>query len=314
MKVLVVGGAGYIGGAVVDLLKLNRFQVTVYDNLLFETEYLNDVPFVFGDIRDHDILKEQLDRHDAVVWLAALVGDGACAINPELTWTLNTKAVKWMAQNFRGRIIFPSTCSVYGVSKDPDDILDENSPINPLSIYAASKLKAEEYLGDKGLVFRLGTVFGTGGPHSRLRMDLVLNAMTVRGMLEKKLSVFGGDQYRPLIHVRDVALAIIQQLRTENIGIYNLASYNYKILDLAQEIKQELGAGIDLQVTPRMYEDTRNYRVSHEKALQELTFSPNYTTLDGIQEIAKLVTEKRIINWRNYKYHNEGFLTEYGVG
>src|ERR1051325_610539 len=118
MKVLVVGGAGYLGGAVTNLLRESAHDFRVYDALLYEESYRKPVPFVYGDIRDRERLKEQLCWADGVIWLAALVGDGACALNPDISVDLNQTAVQWLADNFNGRIIFMSTCSVYGAQED----------------------------------------------------------------------------------------------------------------------------------------------------------------------------------------------------
>ena len=136
-KVLIVGGAGYLGGALTDELKHTANNVYVYDSLLFEDSYRKDINFIRGDIRDRELLKQWLDWADVVVWLAAIVGDGACAINPALSTEINQESVKWLADNFNGRIIFMSTCSVYGAK---DGILTEESDVNPLSIYASTKL------------------------------------------------------------------------------------------------------------------------------------------------------------------------------
>ena len=117
MKVLVVGGAGYVGGAMTDILAGAGHEMRVYDALLYEDSYRKQVPFAYGDIRDRKALKAHLEWADAVIWLAALVGDGACALNPEISVDLNQESLKWLANNFGGRIIFLSTCSVYGAQE-----------------------------------------------------------------------------------------------------------------------------------------------------------------------------------------------------
>src|SRR5579859_1012785 len=114
-KVLVVGGAGYIGGAVTDILLQKKIPFTVYDNLTYENHYLKPVDFLYGDVRDHKKLKKLLPEYSHVIWLAAIVGDGACAINPLLTKEVNQDSVAWVSNQFDGRIIFTSTCSVYGM-------------------------------------------------------------------------------------------------------------------------------------------------------------------------------------------------------
>lgn len=232
MNILVVGGAGYVGGGIVDKLKKNH-NVTVYDSLIYEESYRKDVDFVYGDIREQKKLLPLLDKCDAVIWLAALVGDGACAINPELTFEINSDSVKFLAENFNKRIVFLSTCSVYGAQ---EGLLDESSTINPLSAYATSKVKAEDYLKDSNaIIFRLGTLFGISDEFSRIRLDLVVNILVTKALTEGKLTVFGGDQWRPLLHVIDVANAIDHTINLKTTGIYNLHYENFKIIDIAMQ-------------------------------------------------------------------------------
>lgn len=201
-KVLVAGGAGYVGGYLVDAAIEAGHQVRVFDKLVYEDAYLKDVDFAYGDINDIEALKPHLDWADTVVWLAAFVGDPACALNPALTMETNVESVKNLVANFSGRIIFPSTCSVYGAQ---DGLLDESSPFDPLSLYAESKIAAEKVLlaaPNETLIFRLGTLFGLSDTYSRLRVDLVLNVLTIRAVREKQMSVFGGQQFRlSLIHI-----------------------------------------------------------------------------------------------------------------
>jgi len=227
VNILIVGGAGYVGGGIVDKLKKHH-QVTVYDSLIYEESYRKDVNFVYGDVRDQSKLLKLFKNHDAVIWLAALVGDGACAINPELTFEINSDSVKFLAENFKKRIVFLSTCSVYGAQ---DGLLNEDSSINPLSEYASSKVQAEEYLkGSNSIIFRLGTLFGISDEFSRIRLDLVVNILVTKALTEGKLTVFGGEQWRPLLHVNDVANAIEQTIDSETNGIFNLHYKNFKII------------------------------------------------------------------------------------
>jgi nucleoside-diphosphate-sugar epimerase len=235
-NILIVGGAGYVGGAITDQIQAkSEYNVRIYDSILYEDSFRKPVDFVLGDIRDTARLKPQLEWADVVVWLAALVGDGACAIDPEVTTQINQEPVKWLAENFNKRIIFMSTCSVYGAQNNE---LNESSPTNPLSVYASTKLKSESYLKDKNaVIFRLGTLFGVGDLFSRIRMDLVVNVLTVKAALHKKISVFGGEQFRPLLHVKDVARAVLMNLDTAHTGIYNLHRQNVRIVDLAYQVR-----------------------------------------------------------------------------
>lgn len=305
MKVLVVGGAGYVGGAVTDLLRERDYDFRVYDALLYEEAYRKPVPFVYGDIRSRDRLLPQLKWADAVIWLAALVGDGACALNPKVTSEINDVGVKWLSQNFHKRIIFTSTCSVYGAQ---DSELDESAPLNPLSIYAETKLEAEKYLAGKNhLVFRLGTLFGIGDKFSRLRMDLVVNTLTMRASQLGKITVFGGDQFRPLLHVRDAARAIVDNLPTAHAGVYNLIRQNVRIVDLAYQIRNHY-PDLQIESTPMKFQDSRNYRVSGRKAAEVLDFKPRVSIDDGIGEIKELLDSNRLRDLDNPRYTNQAYL------
>ena len=309
MKVLIVGGAGYVGGGIVDLLGENH-EVKVYDSLIYEESYRKDVPFICGDIRDQDLLKQQLNWADAVIWLAALVGDGACAINPKLTFEINANSLGWLKKNFQGRIVFLSTCSVYGAQ---DAVLNEESETNPLSEYASSKLTAEEILNDTdSIIFRLGTLFGVSDRFARIRLDLVVNVLVTKALLEKKMSVFGGEQWRPLLHVNDVASAIDKTLDSSMRGIYNLHYKNYKIIEIAEEIAKKIPDSV-IETTPMPFQDSRNYRVSSDKLINESNFKPSFDLSVGIDEIYNLIIEKRIKDVNDPRYSNQSFLQRYGV-
>ena len=309
MNVLVVGGAGYVGGGIVDKLKENH-SVTVYDSLIYEESYRKDVKFVYGDIRDHEKLLELLNSNDAVIWLAALVGDGACAINPELTFQINSESVKFLAENFKKRIVFLSTCSVYGAQ---EGMLDESSSINPLSEYASSKVQAEEYLqNSNAIIFRLGTLFGISDEFSRIRLDLVVNILVTKALSEGKLTVFGGDQWRPLLHVNDVANAINHTLENEVTGVFNLHYKNFKIIDIANKIIEKVPTAT-IETTPMKFQDARNYQVSSEKLFNKTGFRAQVDLSTGIDEVYQLISSRRIKDVNHIRYSNQNFLEKYGV-
>ena len=309
MDILVVGGDGYVGGGIVDLLS-KKHDVTVYDSLIYENSFRKDVNFIFGDIRDYKKLNPILKNYDAVVWLAALVGDGACAINPTLTHEINAETVSNLTKNFNGKIIFLSTCSVYGAQ---DGILNEDSSVNPLSEYASSKLIAEKYLEDSdAIIFRLGTLFGIGDQFSRIRLDLVVNILTTKALQDKKMSVFGGDQWRPLLHVKDVANAIDRTLETDVNGIFNLHHKNYKIIELAEKIKEKI-PDVVIETTPLPFQDTRNYQVSSEKLKVATGFEALIEIDKGINEVYDLISSNRIKDINDPRYSNQSFLQTFGV-
>jgi nucleoside-diphosphate-sugar epimerase len=310
MKVLVVGGAGYVGGAVTDLLANTDHQFRVYDGLLYEESYRKPVNFFFGDIRDKERLAPHVKWADAVIWLAALVGDGACALNPEITTEINQDMVKWLAENFDGRIIFMSTCSVYGAQ---DGELNETSPLNPLSVYASTKLDAEKYLRDKNaIVFRLGTLFGVGDQFSRIRLDLVVNTLTVRAYCHGKIKVFGGDQFRPLLHVRDSAQAVVDALTIRETGVFNLHRQNVRIIDLAYQVRNHF-PDLAIETTPMHFQDARNYRANSDKARKLLGFKPACSIDDGIEEVKELLVSGRLRDVDNPRYTNQAFLSMFNT-
>ncbi len=302
MNVLVVGGCGYVGGAVTDLLMQSSHNFRVYDAMLYEESYRKPVEFIFGDVRDQDRLAPHLAWADAVVWLAALVGDGACALNPDISESINQESVRWLASHFDGRIVFLSTCSVYGAQ---NAVLDETSPTNPLSVYAVTKLEAEQHLKDKNaIVFRLGTLFGVGDLYSRIRLDLVVNTLTVRAHRVGKVSVFGGDQCRPLLHVRDTAQIVVESLTTPHTGLFNLHRQNVRIIDLAYQVRNHF---IDLQIdqTPMKFEDARNYRVSSDKAQRILGFRPTHSIDEGIEEVKRYTNQLFLSTFSTHKMDQE---------
>lgn len=302
-KVLVVGGAGYVGGYLTDFAISSGHDVRIIDNLTYEDIFLKNVNFSYGDILDFETIKPHLNWADTVIWLAGLVGDPACAVNPQLTVDLNVTSVKNLLKNFSGRIIFPSTCSVYGAQLNE---LDEKSQVGPLSLYAETKYEAEQLLHNSPnstLIFRLGTLFGLSDTYSRLRIDLVLNALTIRSVLEGKMSVFGGSQFRPLLHVRDVGQAMVENIATNKDGIYNIHTENVTIIELADRIAK-IVPNVQIEKTEIAFQDARNYRVSSDKAIRELNFRPKWSVEDGIKEIYDLVSSNRIKDITNPRFTN----------
>jgi nucleoside-diphosphate-sugar epimerase len=292
-RVLVVGGAGYMGGWLTDQAIEAGHEVKVYDLLLYEERYLKDVTFVAGDVLDQERLRPQLAWAETVVWLAALVGDAACALDPNLTRKINLDSVRWLCGQFDGRIIFPSTCSVYGAQAAE---LDESSPTGPLSLYAETKLRAEEAIMEtrpESLVLRLATLAGVGDTYSRIRFDLVVNLLVLHAKLVGRLQVFGGGQYRPFLHVRDAAAVVVPELEGSASGRFNVGAENATIIGVAERIADRVG-GAAIERLDAPFHDTRNYRVSFERAERELGLRPRYAMEDAIDEIASLIDSGRI--------------------
>jgi len=305
MNILITGGAGYVGGWLTDKLSKNH-EVTVLDNLMYETRFLKNVKFINGDITDTNLLSKILPNYDCVIWLAAIVGDGACAIDEQASKRVNQHSVEWLVDNYKGKIVFTSTCSVYGLN---NDLISEEATPNPLSIYAETKLAAEQYIVNNHedyLIFRLGTLHGMGDLFSRIRLDLVVNILTCKAVMGDKLSVFGGEQWRPLLHVRDVSEAVIHGLENNITGLYNLSENNYKIHEIASAIQNVL-PDTEVESTALKFEDLRNYRVENNKILAT-GWKPSYTLEVGIDQIKLLIEQGRITDIKDPIYSNELYL------
>lgn len=306
-KVLVVGGAGYIGGLTCDYLINNGFDVTVYDNLLYENRYLKEIPFIYGDIRNTKMLLEKSNNFDIIILMAALVGDPACSVDPVLTEEINYTAIKNFCENVSSEkhLIFMSTCSVYGAQ---DGILDENSPTNPLSSYAATKLMAEKHVIEKnGTVFRLGTVFGVGDTYSRLRMDLVVNVLTMKAVKTGVITINGGEQWRPIIAVKDIAGYVTEACIENHRGVYVLSNESVVIKELGERIGKII-PNTEIKYTDISFQDARNYRVNNSKSLYVFKYRPIVSVEDEVHRLVKLFKENRVENPEDIVYHNGAYL------
>lgn len=308
-KILILGGAGYVGGHMTDLLRENGYAVTVYDSLLYETRFLKDVPFVRGDVREETKLAALLPQFDIVVALAAIVGDEACALDPNVTRAVNVESIRWLSKHFKGKIIFASTCSVYGAN---GRTLNEDSPTKPLSLYAETKIEAEKILlsssgKDAHLIYRFATLYGLGDRFSRPRFDLVVNAFSKDAASGDTLKVYGGERYRPLVHVKDIAEAVLFGVKHNLSGLYNVAESNWQITGIAKVVQSVAPKKIGIQQIKLRSEDLRDYKVSGKK-LEKEGFVPKRTLQDGIREVYALVSEGRVKNTADTIYSNVAFL------
>lgn len=304
-NILIVGGAGYIGGYLTDLLAQKGHHVTVFDSLLYEERFLKNVPFIFGDIRDTDALVKIHSKYDTIIWLAAIVGDGACSQDPELTYEVNYHSVKRFLDRTKRRLLFPSTCSVYGAQ---DGLLTESCEPKPLSVYAETKLLAEKLvLEHGGLAFRLGTLFGLGDEFSRLRLDLVVNVLTYKAQKDRKITVFGGDQWRPILAVKDVCGYFVEGVTRDYNDVFNLSMRNVKINDLAP-IYKNIYPDLQVEIVDSKFEDARNYRVSTEKADKNFIFKPTVNVETEIFRMLTLLSERRIKNPLDPRYYNTHYV------
>ena len=325
--VLVVGGAGYIGSILTRQLLDAGYRVRVLDLELFGTQSLVDVlehprlEVMKGDFRNIEDAARALRGMDAVCHLAAIVGDPACALDRETTITVNYAAAKMMAQlakaNGVSKFVFASTCSVYG---DSEEIMSEDSPLNPVSLYATTKIDAERALldaadaGFQPTILRFATAYGWS---HRPRFDLVANLFSAQAVTDKKIRVFNGEQWRPFVHTRDIARACVLTLEAPlaKVGgqIFNVGdeSQNYTLTQLGQIVAQSC-PGIEVEAV-RNNDDMRNYRVNFAKIRRALGFRASIDLVDGVQEMVDAVVGGHVPNWRDPIYSNSKHLEGEGL-
>ena len=323
MRVLVTGGAGFIGSVVARELLGDGHRTRVIDSLVYGGHALlgmyhqDDFDFVCGDIRSSETVSKALEGVDAVVHLAAIVGDQACARNPEMARDINLTASLQLFNLAQAhqvkRFIFASTCSNYGKMSDAAEYLTEDSELRPVSDYANSKVSVErELLGksqasNSGItVIRLATVFGLS---PRMRFDLTVNDFVLQLYRNKKLMVYGEQFWRPYIHVLDAARAIltILKLPVEKVGgsVFNIGdtSQNYKKSQIVDLICAEFGQEADVQYVKKS-EDPRDYRVDFGRARSSLGFTVTMTVEDGIREILDSLRHGVFTDLDNPYYRN----------
>lgn len=325
-KVLLTGGAGYLGSVLCRKLLNKGYKVRVLDNLTYGDEGIKELyghknfEFIKGDVRNISEVIETLREVDAAIHLAAIVGDPASQWDPKKTIEINYLSTKAVAEackyNQINKFLFTSTCSVYGASKNPNDRLDENSPLNPVSLYAETKIKSEEgilSLADENFlptIFRFGTLYGVS---PRMRFDLVINTLTAKAAIEKKISIFGGNQWRPNLDVSDAAEACVIWLESP-IGksggeIFNVGGnkQNYKIIEIGKLIKKNIPE-TEVKIE-KGKDDSRDYNVSFDKIAKVLGFKVKKTMEKGILEIKNLLESKKIKDFNQSKYNNYRFLS-----
>ena len=296
-KILITGGSGYIGSTLTNKLLDLNYQVTVLDNLLFNQTSLldcsskNNFDFIKGDICDHSLINNLINKHDIVIPLAAIVGAPACKRNPELSKLVNDVAHMNIINNISKsqKVLFPTTNSGYGIG-EKGKFCSEESPLNPISDYGKNKVKIEKAFLDKNttITFRLATVFGMS---LRMRMDLLVNDFVFRAINDRVLILFEEHFRRNYIHIQDVSNAFIFAIenydkmkgRPYNLG---LSSANLTKLELANKIKEYV---------PELYihcqkigedPDKRDYLVSNDR-IESLGWKANFSLDDGIKELIK---------------------------
>ncbi|WP_410764640.1 NAD-dependent epimerase/dehydratase family protein [Haloferax sp. DFSO60] len=327
MRVLVTGGAGYIGSYIVEELLKNGHQVRVLDSMLWGDDALEpfkddeNLEIREGDIRHIEDLSYAMKGQQAVIHMAGIVGDPACGVNEQATQSVNVEATKTLVEVAKlhdiDRLIFASTCSVYGASELME--LNEGSYLNPLSLYAESKIDSEEIIlhethdkfSDENItstILRLGTIFGWS---RRMRFDLVVNILTAKAVLEGDIPVYGGEQYRPLVHAHDAARAFVAVLEAEeekvdhqifNVGDNDL---NYQIKKVGKIVENTVD---DAEVRfVEHKEDNRTYRVSFDKINHILGWKAEKDIADGVEEIKQWMAEEDITDYSQEDMRNSEY-------
>jgi nucleoside-diphosphate-sugar epimerase len=310
MKVLITGGAGYLGSNLTRHLLEAGYSVTVLDNLMYDQVTLLHLfgnpkfQFELGDVRDKKLLQELVGLNDVIIPLAAIVGMPACKANPELTVAVNYQQVADIVEVLRDdqKLILPNTNSQYGSS---DSIITEESPFNPLSLYAKTKCDAENTMlaNGNGVSLRLATVFGVS---PRMRTDLLVNDFVYKSVVDGYLVLFEAHFKRNYIHVQDIARTfqfIIENYEKCKGQAFNvgLSTANLSKLELAEKIKSHIPSLVIKQDDFKEDFDKRNYIVSNEK-LEALGWKPIYDLDYGIKQL--ISAYKIVINKNNQNFTN----------
>lgn len=320
-RVLVVGGAGYLGSVLTNRLLQRGFRVRILDSFIYGHRSLEplanerNLEIIEGDLRNIHMCVSSLADVDAVVLLAAIVGDPASKVRPAETIETNVLAAQALAFACKlhhiNRFIYASTCSVYGIG---GALLDEEAPLNPVSLYARTKIESEKIIlgmGDEYFsptILRMGTLYGAS---PRMRFDLVVNTMSMKAFVDGAIQVFGGKQWRPLLGVEDAAEAYVRCLEAnlQDVGnqVFNVGSdaQNYQIEEVADIIGRALG-GVPIS-RDQSNLDARDYRVSFAKLARAVGFSPRQTVDISARNIVQSLQSGAIRNPAQRIYYNHYF-------
>jgi nucleoside-diphosphate-sugar epimerase len=319
MKILITGGAGFLGSVITEKLLNSNHQVTILDNMMYNQTssivYAHNklFNFVYGDVRDTELLKKLVLENDLIIPLAAIVGFPACERDKELATAINYEHVRVVcevAKETNKRVVYPNTNSGYGIGENGE--CTEESPLNPISHYGVTKVNAErEVLGIGGISLRLATVFGTS---PRMRMDLLVNEFVYKALTDKYITLFERKFVRNFIHIRDVALVFEKMINEYDIHsgeVFNvgLSNANLTKQQLCETIKEQIPSFEIFHNDNFEDPDKRDYVVSNLK-LEKVGWSPNYTLEDGIEELIKTYTI--LIKNLSSSYRND-FPLGYGI-
>ena len=288
MRILITGGAGYLGSKLTETLLSQGHDVIVYDNLFFGS--VGIIPFldnpkyklIKNTINNLELIETAIKSVDYIIHLAAIVGEPSCKQYESSVYSVNTGATEWIskcAYNYDIPLLFLSTCSNYGKT---DKVVREDSPLEPLGLYADSKIQAENIvLKNDHLVLRMSTLFGVS---YRVRYDITINEFVYQYYRDKLLKVYGEDTWRPYLHVQDACNMIIQCMEKDLRGVYNVGfnDLNYQKKEIVNTIVDYLGEG---KLEYVKFDDPRDYRVNFDKIQKELNYQYKFSLKGGIREL-----------------------------
>lgn len=294
-RIYITGGAGYVGSRLVPRLLQEGYAVTVLDLMIYGEEVLEPHPQltkIKGDIRDRDLLERTLPGHDAVIHLACISNDPSFELNPTLGKSINLDAFRPLVEVSKAagvqRFIYASSSSVYGIKEEPD--VREEMSLEPLTDYSKFKAECEKILGEyqspefTTATIRPATVCGYS---PRQRLDVVVNILSNLAYHKREISVFGGAQLRPNIHIEDMVESYLVLLRSpkEKIAgeVFNAGYENQSVMELAQTVQKVMGEDVKLVTTPT--DDNRSYHISSQKIARVLGFTPQHTIQEAVQDM-----------------------------
>ncbi|MFD5854014.1 NAD-dependent epimerase/dehydratase family protein [Cytobacillus pseudoceanisediminis] len=320
-RIFITGGAGYVGAKLTYELLKDGYEVTVFDWMLFEPNLFSDITnnknfnLIKGDLRDRKLLEKAIKNNDAVIHLACLSNDPSCEIDASLTKSINLDAsidlIKIAKENNIKLFINASSASVYGIKEEEN--VTEECKLEPITLYAKYKVEVERFLNSQidnnfaGVSIRPATLCGYS---LRQRLDLTVNILTYQAIVNGKITVFGGEQKRPNLSISDMVdiykLLLKTPIKKINGQVFNAGFENYKVIEIAEIVRETLMQPVDIEVTPS--NDHRSYHINSSKITKELNYTPKHNIRDAIKELKDAITRGDLHDVSDDRYRNVNYL------